>query len=397
MPRKHPDSTGSDLRAWQSSALNEWARRGHRGIVEVATGGGKTRFALACASTLSQHGVTNQVIVPTTALADQWYVSVAEEAGVAESDIAVLNSRPVRSDVRLYNIVVINSGRNIDPAFWEGLKRFLIVDECHRAASPENAKSLAGPTVATLGLSATPRREYDNGLDDVLVPTLGPLIYRYTLAEATQDGVLNSFSLLNVRIDLTPDEDTSYREASRKLARAAHLGLQDETYLALLRARARISANALARIPTAVRIAEEHRGSRTLIFHESIESAQHILALLKSRGHSATIYHSQLGPHLRRENLRLFRRGVYDVLVTCRALDEGVNIPEVEVAVIAAATASDRQRIQRLGRVLRPSPGKGSAYVYTLFATDAEEERLQRESTDLEGIAVTQWLTAEVN
>ncbi|MBO0800202.1 MAG: hypothetical protein J2P31_15385, partial [Blastocatellia bacterium] len=146
--------------------------------------------------------------------------------------------------------------------------------------------------------------------------------------------------------------------------------------------------------PTAVHLAERHRGARQLVFHESIESAEAILSLLKARGHSATIYHSRLGPHMRRENLRLFRRGVFDTLVTCRALDEGVNIPEVQVAIIAAATASDRQRIQRLGRVLRPSPGKPRAQVYTIFATDAEERRLREESSRLDGVAEVNWLRA---
>lgn len=73
---------------------------------------------------------------------------------------------------------------------------------------------------------------------------------------------------------------------------------------------------------------------------------------------------------LRRDNLRLYRRGVFDTLVTCRALDEGTNVPETSVAIIAASTASIRQRIQRLGRVLRRAPGKEKATVsipYTLL------------------------------
>ena len=102
------------------------------------------------------------------------------------------------------------------------------------------------------------------------------------------------------------------------------------------------------------------------------------------RGHSATIYHSQVGPSVRRDNLRLFRQGVFDVLVDCRALDEGINIPETQVAIIAAATASERQRIQRLGRVLRPAPGKDAALIYTLYAIEAEASRLANEARDLE-------------
>lgn len=390
----HPPPGG--LRAWQASALAAWTEHGHRGIVEVATGGGKTRFALACADALAEAAPTCVVVVPTTALADQWFVSVTEETETPPSDVAFLSSRAAARDLKQFNIVVINTARKIEPQIWKGKRRFLIVDECHRAGSPENSKALAGETLATLGLSATPNRQYDDGLSEILIPALGDIIYRYGLKEASQDRILNRFTLTNVRVPMTYEEDREFSDVTRRVARAASRGRDDEVYLALLRARARVSTNALARIPTAVSLAERHRGSRTLVFHETIEGAEALLNMLKARGHSAAVYHSHLGPHLRRENLRLFRRGIFDVLVTCRALDEGVNIPEVEVAIIAAATASDRQRVQRLGRVLRPAPGKPTAQVYTLYATDQEEARLHEESAALEGVAETNWLKAGV-
>ena len=65
---------------------------------------------------------------------------------------------------------------------------------------------------------------------------------------------------------------------------------------------------------------------KCLAFHEEIDQAEALYDLLIKRGHSATIYHSGMGASRRRDNLRLFRRGVFDVLVSCRALDEGINI-----------------------------------------------------------------------
>jgi superfamily II DNA or RNA helicase len=132
-----------------------------------------------------------------------------------------------------------------------------------------------------------------------------------------------------------------------------------------------------------------HMGTRTIIFHESIDEAERLLQYLGGRGHSATIYHSNISSAIRRDNLRLYRRGVFDVLVTCRALDEGINIPETRIAIIASATASVRQRIQRLGRVLRPAPGKSSSLIYTLYATEAEEARLAKEANNIEAAALS--------
>ena len=70
-----------------------------------------------------------------------------------------------------------------------------------------------------------------------------------------------------------------------------------------------------------------------------------------------------------------------------------MNVPETAVAVIASSTASQRQRIQRLGRVLRPARGKDKATIYTLFATTQEKVRLTSEAGRLEGVANILWAT----
>jgi superfamily II DNA or RNA helicase len=204
---------------------------------------------------------------------------------------------------------------------------------------------------------------------------------------------------VNVRVQLLADEQREYDRLTRAVARAFQRGLDDEhqTTEAILRKRARVSARASMRVPVAVALVERSRGTRTLVFHESIDQADLIVRQLSARGHSVTTYHTGVGPSVRRDNLRLFRRGVYDVLVSCRALDEGVNLPEAQIAVVASATASERQRIQRLGRVLRPAPGKERALVFTLFATSVEEERLRSEADRLEAADTISWEEARVD
>jgi len=118
---------------------------------------------------------------------------------------------------------------------------------------------------------------------------------------------------------------------------------------------------------------------------------------LLSRGHASAIYHSRLDPALRRDNLRQYRRGVFQVLVTCRALDEGIDVPETALAVIASSTASSRQRIQRLGRALRPSRAKSHATVATIFATEQERSRLATEERDLVEARTVTWEQAKVD
>ena len=133
------------------------------------------------------------------------------------------------------------------------------------------------------------------------------------------------------------------------------------------------------------------RGERCLVFVESISAAEETKKLLDEQEHSVTIYHSQLSDSIRRSNLRLFRKGVFEVLIACRALDEGFNVPEARIALIGAGTSSKRQRIQRMGRVLRSMTGKDNAEVITIHATDVEEARLAQESQNLNDVVQINW------
>src|SRR5262249_41616618 len=128
--------------------------------------------------------------------------------------------------------------------------------------------------------------------------------------------------------------------------------------------------------------------------HEDIEACNLIYEVLRENGVSAGIYHSKLRLRERVEMLAAYRSGAVQALVTCRALDEGFNVPETEVGIIAASTATRRQRIQRLGRVLRPSSGKEGAIIYTLVATPPEVGRLKDEEKELEGVADVSWSRA---
>lgn len=388
-------------RRWQRLALQAWSEAGHRGIVQVVTGGGKTVFAELCVSELASAylDLCIVIVVPTLALLDQWYVCLREELGLSDEEIATWSGRGRPTTVAFANLMVVNTARTTAERLQElrpGPK-FLVVDECHRVGSPENARALRGNYIATLGMSATPEREYDEGFASFVQPALGPIVYRYDLNDAGRDGILSEFELVNVEVALLPDEEARYSKLSRRIGMLASRTRGDAAQLRLehlLRQRARVSALATMRIPVAVSLLERHRGARSMIFHEDIAAAERIKQILKERGHSVTIYHSKLSSSVRQDNLRLYRKGVFDVLVSCRALDEGINIPETQVAVIASASASLRQRVQRLGRVLRSAPGKSHATIYSIYATKAESERLHKEAVNLTAAASVSWMAA---
>jgi superfamily II DNA or RNA helicase len=375
------------LRAWQHAALSEWQRSGHRGIISVVTGGGKTLFALACIDTLRPD--TAVIVVPTLALLDQWWEETANYFGLALDEVNIITGgRHVREGT--INLVVLNTAAKISQIKRRGC--FLIVDECHKAASEQYRAVLSIPNIASLGLSATPERPYDDWLNEVVVPALGPIIYTYSYKDALRDRVIVPFELRNVVFELEPERQKEYDKLTKTIARYINrCGADAPETVALFLRRARLMNLSLNRVRIALKLAASHRGEKTLIFHEDIEACDLIFSVLHENGVRAGIYHSKLTLRQRAEILAAYRRGDIDVLVTCRAPDKSFNVPETEVGIIAASTATRRQRIQRLGRVLRPSGGKTAATVYTLVATPPEIGRLKDEEEQLEGVAHVSW------
>lgn len=383
-------------RRWQLEALAAWLSR-KRGIASVVTGGGKTVFAQLCMQAFCDQFPTGRIIVvvPTASLLDQWHVALTEETDTAAEAIGCYSGEERSPAIRPISIVVINTARHLTRQLSRDGPCMLVVDECHRAGSPKNAESLQGSFVATLGLTATPERQYDDGFTQFIRPTLGDIIFGYDYEAAHADGIITDFDLINIQVDLLSDEAAEYKNLTQRIARVIAANPDNSAYnerlKRLLQRRAAVSAAALMRIPVSARVIDGHRGVRTLVFHEHIDAADKIAALLAERRHSVTTYHSKIGPSIRRDNLLMFRRGIRDVLVCCRALDEGINVPETAVAVIASSTASTRQRIQRLGRVLRPSADKDRSVIYTLYATDAEAKRLKEEEERVAGYATIRW------
>lgn len=272
---------------------------------------------------------------------------------------------------------------------------FLIVDECHKAASEYFRESLNIKTIASLGLSATPERQYDDGLNEVLVPSLGPVIFDYSYKDALEDRVIVPFNLKNIVFELEEKCKKEYDKLTKSIALSISKNGQDaEKTIALYIKRARVLNLSINRVRLAIKIVAANKDKRTLIFHEDIEACNLIHTILLDNKIKSGIYHSRMPVKSKVIMLQKYRSGDISTLVTCRALDEGFNVPETEIGIIAASTATRRQRIQRLGRIVRPAYGKLGATIYTLVATPSEISRLKEEEDNMEGVATVTWSKA---
>lgn len=382
-------------RRWQSDALQAWLANNCRGTVAVVTGGGKTTFALLCMREFARRTREPRIliIVPSIVLLDQWVYSLRYDVGLPADSVWIATASNT-SPRGLVGVAVINTARTMAPEMTAHGSWLLCVDECHRAGSPANAQALKGGATATLGLSATPRREYDTGFADHVAPALGEVIFDYGFAEAVRDGVVTPYLVANYRIPLEADEEHEFQRLTRLLAAVTRQREESaERVKAILRRRSGVLISARWRIPAAVRLALEV-DRPTIIFHERIDAAHEIATLLEARGRRTVEYHSRIASGMRQRNLALFRQGIASVLVACRSLDEGMNVPEAEVGILAASSRSIRQRIQRMGRVLRRAPGKTVAQVCTIYASNVEEMVLRREAAELPEAASVQWFEA---
>jgi superfamily II DNA or RNA helicase len=230
---------------------------------------------------------------------------------------------------------------------------------------------------ATLGLSATPERG-DDGLDDILIPAIGPVVYRYPLRAALDDHVLAALAVADLYIDLSELELGEYLEIERKIALLLSQGIGpgDSRVKVLRSTQESVSRRSGGRMVALRSLVEGGllTDRRTLIFHEMIDQASATAQILEDSGVRYALEHSKLSADVRGLALRRFGTGAVETLVTVRALDEGIDVPDADMAVVVSGSMNARQRIQRAGRIVRPS-GRGALLV-SLLARGTNEELL---------------------
>jgi len=401
-----------------------WEANERRGIVAAATGTGKTRLAMEAIRRATAEGARTTVVVPTRILQDQWTRELREARIVPSKRLGTIGgTAPDPNPDHLLLVAVMDSARTGAGSLikhWNrlSLPTMLIVDECHWAGSEYNRGVFDGDARWRLGLSATPERG-DDGFDEVLEPELGGIIYRYSLKDAMDDGVLADLRLVNLLVDLTRSEVSEYQGVEQRIERLAadlrakHPELFDHAdwtaavamaakteplakrLTTLVNERRRMLARSAGRFVMVKRLidAGEFEGRRTIVFNETIEQAEHVADLARQAGVSVVVDHSKMSPRDRSASHERFRGGGANCLVVVRAADEGLDVPDADQALITSGTMNPRQRIQRLGRVVRLGglPPRG----ISLLARGTSEETVVA-GQDLELLGVDRVRTLSV-
>ncbi|MFC4542096.1 DEAD/DEAH box helicase [Halosolutus amylolyticus] len=405
-----------ELRSYQETALSAWLEtdrwnstagttseptgdpaRAPAGVLELPTGSGKTVIAIAAIERLS---VPTLVVVPTIDLLEQWERELEREFGVphsnADSGVRRESSDSVEigrfggGEQRLGPLTVSTYDSAYLKADSIGDRFGLVVfDEVHHLGGEgyrEIARLLAAP--ARLGLTATFERP--DGAHDVIEDIVGPLVHRVDPDDLAGTH-LAPYDIKRLEVSLTPDEREEYerkQEVFTNYLARSNIDMRSgsdyqelvkrsgsdpaarEALLARQRARA-IVYGSEAKIDALGRILADHRGDRTIVFTAHNDLAYDV----SERFLIPTITH-QTGTAERREVLERFRQGTYTRIATSNVLDEGVDVPDASVAVVLSGSGSEREFVQRLGRILRPNADGGRAILYEVVASDTSEERV---------------------
>jgi len=369
------------LRDYQEEALEAWSIEGHRGVIVLPTGAGKTVVAIKAIESL---GEPTLIVVPTLVLVEQWRARLEEEFGV-EVGVVGGGAREVRPlTVITYDSAVLRS-EELGNRF--GL---LVFDEVHHlpAASYRRIGTLyAAPY--RMGLTATLSRE--DGGHVSLMDYVGRIVFEMEVDELA--GVhLAEYSVETIHVPLTTEEQREYdsgfsiyrgylqsrgirirsaRDYQRFVMRS---GRDPEARRALLaRNRAMdLAMNSSAKVEYLKRIFQSYPDEKALVFtrHNKLVYRISKEMLIPAITH-------QTPSREREETLDRFKSGVYMRIVTSQVLDEGVDVPDASLAVVLSGTGSSRQFIQRLGRVLRKGEGK-QAKMLELVSRGTAETRVSR-------------------
>lgn len=384
-----PDFSAPLLRWYQQAALEAWREAGHQGIVALPTGSGKTIVAIAAMARL---GVATLVLVPTRVLLDQWARSLAlywphPIGRLGDGDHAVSNIT-----VATYASATSWASR-IGDRF--GL---VVVDEAHHVGAwcpAEILEMLVAP--ARLGLTATPPEGRS---------PLGPVVFARGVEDLVGDG-LAPYTHEERVIELDRREGAKYRELRGRFA--AHYakfmrerpGATWNAYVASAR-RTRPGREALeawrgsreviaypvGKRTELRRLLAKHRGDRTLVFTGNNVTAYEIARELLVM----PITH-EIGRVERERTLQRFRAGDASVMVSSQVLDEGLDVPEADIAIVVGGTASARRHVQRVGRVLRPREGKRALVYEMLVNASVEVDYAKRRRLGLDSTIVGEGTT----
>lgn len=393
---------------YQIEAIEKWRENGHKGIFEMATGTGKTFTALGCLKQICKtpEPLLTVITCPQRHLINQWANELKKFDFHFDKIIIAPSTRKWKDaltdsciDLELGNIksvLVITTHRTFSSDDFKAIlksnidstKLFLIADEVHGIGAEKSRSGLIQDYYYRIGLSATPKRFFDDAGTEVIYSFFGGVVFEFSLEKAintinpaTGDTFLTPYRYKPIFVNLSISEMEQYIDITRRISyyfqKEKTKDLKDENLTRLLTKRANIIKNCENKMNALVDllISIDKSQKWTIIYcsPQQIDDVMRITSQYFSNIHRFTMEEGTIpkneysGLTEREFILNKFANGKYQVLIAMKCLDEGVDVPPARVAVLIASSSNNREYIQRIGRIIRRCPGKKEAQIYDMI------------------------------
>ncbi len=383
----------------QTEAIQAWENNQRRGIVSMATGSGKTLTALVAAQRCSDLALL-VIVVPRSALVEQWrdelrkhtsYSSpiMAYESATQWQEALFNRLRAARKHADQKPIVVVGTMKSISETKFESVlddgdppgNLLLIVDEVHNVGAPSYRRCLRSRFDWRLGLSATPARHFDEEGTHAIREYFEATVFTYDMRRALENGHLCPYRYYVYPAHLNEDEYAEYRNLTRQIIQLRKSGDEQTSQRTdnaldgdsgkaqrLLFRRARILKKCGSKLEALGVALDKHPIRRGLVYCADNDQLGDVSRLFQQRQTVYLTYTADTSNPDRSSALQALAAGQVPVVVAIDCLDEGVDVPNVDEAIILASSSNKRQFIQRRGRVLRRAEGKSFATLIDIIA-----------------------------
>lgn len=396
-----------EIRYHQKDALKKWKANEFKGILQHATGSGKTITALYALTKIfeakqkNNHPLCVIISVPYIDLANQWAkeasnfniipVRCYENKNHWYDNLKLKTSLFTLNQIPFLCILVVNKTlvsldfQNLISGIPAG-NLMLIGDECHRHAAEETRKSLPDARFR-LGLSATPFIDDENEIDspftnyakENLLNYYESIVDEYTLEDAINDNILTPYKYHIIPTYLSHEEQEEYDSLSYEIGKIISqsnkkLTKSESTRLSIISSqRSRLlgsAVNKLSALNSLIKSIPKDERKLSLVYvgegknNNDDKIIDEVSKILRANNWKTAQFIGSTPKSERKNYLEMFKNQQIDALVAMKVLDEGIDVPACKTAFILASTKNPRQYIQRRGRVLRKYPEKNIANIY---------------------------------
>ena len=353
----------------QDEAVEKFLKA-ERGILNLATGTGKTRTAIKILSELFNRNEIDTVITCTDGndLLDQWYNELLNARKYIEPVPLVFRQYGNSSELQGFELssqktILITSRHWIANALsgqsrYQAQRTLLIHDEVHGLGSAGNRERLTGLSEDIrfrLGLSATPERAYDHEGNIFIEQHIGPVLMTFGVKEAIERGILCPFNYFPLPFEPTDDDRERIKNIHKKRKALELAGTpmsETEMWIEL----SRVYKTSEAKLPIFADFIGNHKNllRRCIIFVETKQYGELVLEIVH---HIRDDFHTYFsGEDV--DILDRFANGDLECLISCHRLSEGIDIHTLNTVVLFSSEKGRLETIQRIGRCLRTNPNE---------------------------------------